>query len=288
VITYRVTLDVPLQLVIKVSNLLRKRRKELGTRNGTRALTCYQQAVFILAWFRDRPGLSRLGQGFGISQATAYRYKDEGVEVLRALAPTLHDTLEKVAEQGLPYLILDGTLMPLTESPQGRSSEFPTWLTLSLLRLVTDCHGPVPACRGGSLTVAAAGGTSQATSATGLRQCGQAGPAVRPSPVPACGGDGGATSVVTAAGRATSRVAALRLRRRRGLPWARCQRCLHRALQYFCRGAAGVQVNRVPQAGHSRCSGLTASSRLRSRPCGSCRRAAGGRASGRRGRRCRR
>jgi hypothetical protein len=111
VITYRVTLDVPLQLVIKVSNLLRKRRKELGTRNGTRALTCYQQAVFILAWFRDRPGLSRLGQGFGISQATAYRYKDEGVEVLRALAPTLHDTLEKVDEQGLPYLILDGTLI---------------------------------------------------------------------------------------------------------------------------------------------------------------------------------
>ena len=110
-ITYRVTLDVPPQLVIKVSNLLRKRRKELGTRNGTRALTCYQQAVFILAWFRDRPGLSRLGQGFGISQATAYRYKDEGVEVLRALAPTLHDTLEKVAEQGLPYLILDGTLI---------------------------------------------------------------------------------------------------------------------------------------------------------------------------------
>jgi hypothetical protein len=111
VITYRVTLDVPLQLVIKVSNLLRKRRKELGTRNGTRALTCYQQAVFILAWFRDRPGLSRLGQGFGISQATAYRYKDEGVEVLRALAPTLHDTLEKAAEQGLPYPILDGTLI---------------------------------------------------------------------------------------------------------------------------------------------------------------------------------
>jgi hypothetical protein len=104
VITYRVTLDVPLQLVIKVSNLLRKRRKELGTRNGTRALTCYQQAVFILAWFRDRPGLSRLCQGFGISQATACRYKDEGVEVLRALAPTLHDTLEKAAEQGLPYL----------------------------------------------------------------------------------------------------------------------------------------------------------------------------------------
>jgi len=36
----------------------------------------------------------------------------------------------------------------------------------------------VSAGRGGSLTSAAVGGTSQATRATGLRQCGQAGPAV--------------------------------------------------------------------------------------------------------------
>jgi hypothetical protein len=32
VITYRVALDVPLQLVIKVPNLLGERRKELGAR----------------------------------------------------------------------------------------------------------------------------------------------------------------------------------------------------------------------------------------------------------------
>ena len=84
---YRVSLDVPVQLVIRVSTLLRKHREELGTRNGTRALTCWQQAKFILAWFRDKPDLRRLGQGFGISQATAYRYKDEGLEVLKAKAP---------------------------------------------------------------------------------------------------------------------------------------------------------------------------------------------------------
>ena len=108
---YRVSLDVPVQLVIKISNLLKKNREELGTRNGTRALTCWQQAKFILAWFRDKPDLRRLGQGFGISQATAYRYKDEGIEVLRAQAPTLHETLERATEQGLPYLILDGTLI---------------------------------------------------------------------------------------------------------------------------------------------------------------------------------
>ena len=91
-ITYRVTLDVPLQPVIKVSNLLRKRRKELGTRNGTRALTCYQQAVFILAWFRDRPGLSRLGQGFGISQAIDFPHPLGPITATRSPRPISRST----------------------------------------------------------------------------------------------------------------------------------------------------------------------------------------------------
>jgi hypothetical protein len=38
-----------------VSGLLAGHRRELGTRDGTRALTCWKQAVFALAWFRDRP-----------------------------------------------------------------------------------------------------------------------------------------------------------------------------------------------------------------------------------------
>jgi DDE superfamily endonuclease len=111
VLSYRVTLDVPLQLAVFVSRLLAGHRRELGTRNGTRALTWWKQAVFALAWFRDRPDIRRLGQGFGISQATAYRYKDEAVEVLAAKAPTLREALERAVEQGLPYLILDGTLI---------------------------------------------------------------------------------------------------------------------------------------------------------------------------------
>jgi len=111
VLSYRVTLDVPFQLVVFVSGLLAAHRREIGTRNGTRALTCWKQAVFALAWFRDRPDIRRLGQGAGISQATAYRYKDEVVEVLAAKAPSLREALDKAAEQGLPYLILDGTLI---------------------------------------------------------------------------------------------------------------------------------------------------------------------------------
>ena len=110
-LSYRVILDVPLPLAVFVSGLLAAHRREIGTRNGTRALTCWKQAVFTLAWFRDRPDIRRLGRGFGISQATAYRYKDEAAEVLAAKAPTLHEAVDKAVEQGLPYLILDGTLI---------------------------------------------------------------------------------------------------------------------------------------------------------------------------------
>jgi hypothetical protein len=111
VLYYRVSLDVPLTLMIKVSNLLKKHRQEIGTRNGTRALSCWQQAKFLLAWFRDKPDIRRLGQGFSLSQSTAYRYKDEGIEVLAREAPDLSQALEAAAEQGLPYVILDGTLI---------------------------------------------------------------------------------------------------------------------------------------------------------------------------------
>ena len=110
-LSYRVMLDVPFQLAAFVSGLLAQNRREIGTRDGTRALTCWKQAVFALAWFRDRPDIRRLGAGFGISQATAYRYKDEAVQVLAAKAPSLRQALDRAVEQGLPYLILDGTLI---------------------------------------------------------------------------------------------------------------------------------------------------------------------------------
>ena len=111
-LSYRVTLDVPLELVgVRVAACWPGTAARSAPGTGTRALGCCKQAVFALAWFRDRPDIRRLGQGFGISQATAYRYKDEAVEVLAATAPTLREALERAVEQGLPYLILDGTLI---------------------------------------------------------------------------------------------------------------------------------------------------------------------------------
>ena len=130
-LSYRVTLDLPPQLALFVSRLLAEHRREIGTRDGTRALTCFRQAVFALAWFRDRPDIRRLGQGFGISQATAYRYKDEAVEVLAAQAPTLRQALQEAVERGLPYLILDGTLISSDRCAAKKTSrkgrEIDTW-----------------------------------------------------------------------------------------------------------------------------------------------------------------
>jgi len=75
-------LDVPSELIWFVSGLLAARRREIGTRRGTRRLGCYRQALFALAWFRDKGDIPRLGRGFGLPQSTAYRYLDEVIEVL--------------------------------------------------------------------------------------------------------------------------------------------------------------------------------------------------------------
>lgn len=110
-LSYRVMLDVPGELVLYVARLLLARRREIGTPRGSRALSCWQQAVFTLAWFRDRPDVARLGRGFGISQATAYRYLAEAISVLAARSPGLARALEAAREQGLAYLILDGKIV---------------------------------------------------------------------------------------------------------------------------------------------------------------------------------
>src|SRR5262249_58501422 len=82
VIAYRATLDVPRELVQFVAQLLLAERRRRGTPRGSRALTCFWQAVLGLRWFRDRTAPEALARDHGISRATAYRYRDEAIEVL--------------------------------------------------------------------------------------------------------------------------------------------------------------------------------------------------------------
>jgi hypothetical protein len=112
VIAYRATLDVPRELVQFTAKLLAAERRRRGTPAGSRALTCFGEAVLALRWFRDRTSPGALARDHGISRATAYRYLDEVIDVLAAQAPDLRQALERARETGVPHVILDGKIIP--------------------------------------------------------------------------------------------------------------------------------------------------------------------------------
>jgi hypothetical protein len=110
VIGYRAKVDVPRELVQYLGRLLAVERRARGTRTGTRALACFYQALLVLIWFRKAEDMTLPGAGSGISRATAYRYRDEGIAVLAAQAGDLHTALRRVAADGWSHVILDGKL----------------------------------------------------------------------------------------------------------------------------------------------------------------------------------
>jgi DDE superfamily endonuclease len=111
VIAYRATLDVPAELAQSVAKLLLAERRRRGTPRGSRALTCFWQAVLGLRWFRDRTSPEALARDHGISRATAYRYRDEVIDVLAEQAPDLHEALARAKDEGFPHVILDGAVI---------------------------------------------------------------------------------------------------------------------------------------------------------------------------------
>lgn len=68
----------------------------------------------VLRWFKDAPRLALLARDAAISQATAYRYLHEAIDVLAAQTPDLHDVLTAATEEGWAFLALDGTLIETT------------------------------------------------------------------------------------------------------------------------------------------------------------------------------
>jgi hypothetical protein len=104
VIAYRATLGVPRELVWFVAELLIAERHRRGTPRGSRALTCFWQAVLGLRWFRDRAAADALARDHGISRATAYRYLDEVILMLAQESPDLREALERARDEGLHEL----------------------------------------------------------------------------------------------------------------------------------------------------------------------------------------
>ncbi|MFB4282334.1 transposase family protein [Nonomuraea sp. MTCD27] len=112
-ITHRAMLDVSRALVHHVARSLRDERRRVGTPKGSRALTPFWQAVLILRWFRGECDIPKLGRDHHISRVTACRHIAEGINVLAAQAPDLHEALDHAQAEGLAYyVILDGTLIP--------------------------------------------------------------------------------------------------------------------------------------------------------------------------------
>ena len=100
-IAYRATLDVPRELVQFAAKLLVEERRRRGTPRGSRALTCFWQAVLGVRWFRDRTAPDALARDHGISRATGYRYVDEVIAVLAEQAPDLREALERAKTRAL-------------------------------------------------------------------------------------------------------------------------------------------------------------------------------------------
>ncbi|MZD20337.1 hypothetical protein GTY82_24430 [Streptomyces sp. SID5476] len=106
-VSYPSTLDVSHELVEHVSRLIYTRRREQGARR--RKLGCFQQALLALVHLRRNATRAQLGAGFGVSEATAWRYVDETISVLAAWAPGLRDGLAGRGEDD--FVVVDGALI---------------------------------------------------------------------------------------------------------------------------------------------------------------------------------
>ena len=110
-ITYSATLDVPVETATLVTDLLIAERRRRGTGVGSRAASARTQAILVLRWFREDPGMPTLARDAGVSTATGYRYLHEGIDVLAAQAPDLREVLEAGQAAGWTHVVLDGTLI---------------------------------------------------------------------------------------------------------------------------------------------------------------------------------
>lgn len=94
-----------------LTNLLVAEQLRRGTGVGARAASCRDQAILALRWFREEADMKLPAADTQVSIATADRYLHEGIGVLAAQAPDLHEVLEQGKAAGWSHVTLDGTLI---------------------------------------------------------------------------------------------------------------------------------------------------------------------------------
>jgi hypothetical protein len=127
VITYRATLDVPAGTLRQVTVWLVEHRRRIGTPTGSRAAGPRAQALLVLRWFRDDTRMRTLAADAGLPISTAYRYLHEGIDVLAAQAPDLHEVLARARAEGWSHVDLDGTLIETDRCRATGSSGHDVW-----------------------------------------------------------------------------------------------------------------------------------------------------------------
>ncbi|WP_432507703.1 transposase family protein [Kineococcus arenarius] len=110
-LTYRASLDVSRDLTQRIARLLSIHRSLIGTRRHRRVLGCFDQAVLLLRFMRQRTAVADLARDNGISLSTAYRYLHEALDVVAAEAPRLDEVVVQAAQDDFEHLLLDGTLI---------------------------------------------------------------------------------------------------------------------------------------------------------------------------------
>jgi len=108
---YRAALPLSHQTLTFVSRLIRAHRRRSGS--VWRRLNPSQQALLVLVYLRKGETFAEVGAGFGVSTTTCWRYVNETVELLAARAPKLRAALRTAKRQGLAYVVIDGTLIPI-------------------------------------------------------------------------------------------------------------------------------------------------------------------------------
>jgi hypothetical protein len=111
VLFYRSSLPLSRSTLEYLTGVLRRHRKRIGSKN--RALTPGRQALMTLAYLKNAETFAQLGAGFQVGTTTAWRYVNEAVRLLSARSPKLGKALRRATQDGLLYVVLDGTLIPI-------------------------------------------------------------------------------------------------------------------------------------------------------------------------------
>ncbi|WP_327007738.1 transposase family protein [Dactylosporangium sp. NBC_01737] len=108
-LSYPATIPLSSRTLHHLADRIRRHRR--ACRSRWRRLTPARQALLALAHLRNGDTYVRLAAGFQVGVATAWRYVQEAVTLLAAVAEDLATAMARIRQ--LAYVILDGTLIPI-------------------------------------------------------------------------------------------------------------------------------------------------------------------------------